>query len=167
MGDQDHRLRVEVISYCELQPSARLAPFVKCFWTLRGYEPLPARERILPDGSFELVLHLGDPFVADGKPQPRAMVVGEIRRPTIVAPAQRVDVFGVRFRVGAARSFFKMPMTELRDAILPLDDVMQTRLMLAESTHERAAIVEGRIDETCEPIVGQAIGIIRRSRGHE
>jgi AraC-like DNA-binding protein len=155
-----------MLSYREHAPSPRIAQVVKCFWTLRGCEDAPARERILPDGRFELVCHLGDTFSSSGASQPRAMVIGEIRRPTIVETAKRIDVFGVRLRVGGARGLFKIPMIELRDSILPLDAVIRLDLDAADSTRRRIEIIEGLIDDDVSPIVQQAIAIIRRSRGN-
>ena len=107
------------LDYREIAPPAQLAPFVKCFWTLRG-EGVGQPERILPDGSFELVFHFGDPFSANGERQPNAMLVGEIRRPTLITPSSHIDVLGVRFHVGGAGAFFREPLFALRDAILPL-----------------------------------------------
>ena len=44
-------------------PRIELDAFVKCLWRLRGapweIEPQP----IVPDGCFELIVHLGEPFV--------------------------------------------------------------------------------------------------------
>jgi len=110
------------LEYREVAPSPQLAPFVKCYWTLRG-EPdgAPEVERILPDGAFELVFHFGDPFASNGAVQPHAMLVGQIRRPTLILASRRVDVLGVRFKVGGAAAFFKEPLSAFRDEILPLD----------------------------------------------
>jgi AraC-like DNA-binding protein len=154
-----------MLSYREHSPSAHIAPFVKCFWTLRGLEVAPAPERILPDGSFELVFHFGDPFRAEGKVQARSLLVGEIRRPTVIEPARRVDVFGVRFRVGGARGFFRMPMSELRDAIRPLEEVARVDLDGARTTQERIDLLERLFGGETSPIVRQAIASIRRSGG--
>ena len=111
-----------MLEYREMAPSPRLAPFVKCYWTLRGTpDGASAVERILPDGSFELVFHFGDPFLANGERQPQAMLVGQIRRPTLVTPSSRVDVLGIRFRVGGAAAFFRQPLVALRDEILPVN----------------------------------------------
>ena len=155
-----------MLTYREHAPSPRIAKVVKCFWTLRGCEEAPARERILPDGRFEVVCHLADTFSSSGEVQPRAMAIGEIRRPTIVETAKRVDVFGVRLHVGGARGLFRMPMIELRDAIRPLDDVLRVDLATPDSTRQRIEIIERLIQDEVSPVVQQAIGLIRRSRGN-
>src|SRR5262245_15301122 len=129
--------------YREHAPPPRLAHAVRCFWTLRGNGASPSPERILPDGSFELVLHLGDPFVQHDQMQPRAMIVGEIRRPTLVHASARADVFGVRFHPGGAATLLRS-LRELRDRIVPLDDVVRDlheRLALASTTAARIGII--------------------------
>jgi AraC-like DNA-binding protein len=112
-----------VLTYRELPPPARLAPYVRCFWTLEGRSPA-APERILPDGSFELVFHLGDPFRQDGIAQPRALLIGQLQRPTLVQPPEQPRVLGVRFHAGGAAPFFRLPMHELRDVIVPAADFL-------------------------------------------
>jgi AraC-like DNA-binding protein len=112
-----------VLTYRELPPPALLAPYVRCFWTLDGHSPT-APERILPDGSFELVFHLGDPFRENGFMQARALVIGQLQRPVLVQPPERPRVLGIRFRPGGAAPFFRLPMSELRDHIVPAADLL-------------------------------------------
>jgi AraC-like DNA-binding protein len=150
-----------MLTYSEAPPPPQLAPFVRCFWTLRGtHDGLP--ERILPDGSFELVFHRGEPFQMDGEVQPRAMLVGEIRRPTIVHPSGQGDVAGVRFRVGGAAAFFDFPMHEARDRMIPLLDLTRD---LPESPEPSAIalFLTARLrHRRHQALVNDAIGVIGR-----
>jgi len=133
------------LAYSEVAPSAPLARFVKCYWFLRGDAGGAAPvERILPDGAFELVFHFGDPFLSNGEPQPPAMLVGQIRCPTLVQPSPRADVLGVRFQVGGAAAFFRESPLELRDQILPVQDVIRNsnEVMDTTSIGTRVAAVE-------------------------
>ena len=115
-----------MLSYQEYAPAADLRTLVKCYWSLSGDASGAPPERILPDGRFDLVFHRADPFVRDGVPQQPAMLIGEIRRPVIVEPRGRVDVFGVRFRIGGLSAFVREPARELRDLMLPFDEVFRT-----------------------------------------
>jgi AraC-like DNA-binding protein len=143
--------------YRELAPPPALAPFVRCFWTLSG-EGGGASERILPDGSFELIFHRAQPFGQDGRPQPRSMLMGEIRRPVIVSPRGAIDVVGVRFRAGGAAPFFRMPMSELRDRMTALDDLDDAESMAAYL--ERRLVVSRH-----QRLARGAVAEIRRTRG--
>jgi AraC-like DNA-binding protein len=154
------------LAYSELAPSAPLAPYVKCFWILRGQSAdAPPVERILPDGAFELIFHFGDPFLANGEPQPEAMLVGQIRRPTIVTPSRRADVVGVRFHIGATAAFFREPVVELRDQFLPMrgcDEIFDAR--------DRVAAIERFLLRRLQPperwtIAREVAALIARREG--
>jgi len=150
------------LAYSEIAPSAPLARFVKCFWTLRGHAgEATTVERILPDGAFELVFHFGDPFTSNGEVQPAAMLVGQIRRPTLVTPSRHADVLGVRFHVGGASAFFRAPMSEFRDHILPLGEEIEGKSIAAvERFLLRRLQPPDRWDTARE-----AIALIARHRG--
>jgi AraC-like DNA-binding protein len=163
--------------YSEHTPAAALAPLVKCYWTLCGDSAGASPERILPDGSFDIVFHLGQPFLRDGVPQPPAMLVGEIRRPVVVSPRGIADVFGVRFHLGGAAAFVRVPMSELRDAVLPIDEVLPRslaeRVAESPSTEARIRLMDAFLMARLSmprhlPATAVAISIIRRrneSRG--
>ena len=112
-----------MLAYEEHPPPAHLAPFVRCVWRLRGEGDPGRADRILPDGCFELIVHRGDPFTCEGRIQPAAMVVGQIRRPTIVSSSRRADVLGIRFRPGGFYAFTGIHARELRDEIVDLREI--------------------------------------------
>jgi len=162
-----------MLTYREHAPPPELAGAVRSFWTLRGDGhgdgASATPDRILPDGAFELVFHLGDPFVRDGVAQPRAMLVGEIRRPTLVHATANADVIGVSFHVGAAAEFFAMPMRELSDQILPLEDVFGSAVAEAtafgfQSGGFAAALLKRRRPENA--LAKAAVRIIRARGGN-
>lgn len=110
-------------------------------------------ERIVPDGRMEMVFNLADPFLqqTDGRlgAQPRMLVIGEVRRPVIVVPAQRVAMLGVRFRPGGVRPFFPFPVSELTDSIIELESAwgamvleLEEKLHAAASMPERIGVLE-------------------------
>jgi AraC-like DNA-binding protein len=55
--------------------------------------------------------------------QPKAMVVGQMLRPTVVKPTGVVDVGGIRLQPWAARQILGVQARELRDTIVPLDQL--------------------------------------------
>lgn len=116
------------MDYAEFAPPPALGRFVQCVWTLRGASREAAPQRVLPDGSVELVLHVGDEFrrhEEDGgvTVQPRALVVGVVDRWLMVESGRDVDVIGVRFRPGAVRGVLGIPQAELRGACHALGDL--------------------------------------------
>jgi len=109
------------MEYTELALPEPLRPYVQCLWRLRGASHDATPQRVVPDGSVEMVLHLGDEFRQhedDGQVvvQPRALVVGVVDRWLMLEPTGEVDVLGVRFRPGAVRGVLGIPQAELLGA---------------------------------------------------
>src|SRR5215211_8266437 len=112
------------LQYYEIVPAAPLSEYVRCVWRLSapsgGLGPSPAP--IVPDGCVELVLNLGDPFIrhtsgAAPYHQPLALVAGQISRAITIAPAGRIDLWGIRFHPWSAAAFLGTSGDELRDSI--------------------------------------------------
>lgn len=85
--------------YWTLPPSPALASWVECHWGLVQDTRGDARpEKIVPDGHPELIFQLGEPYHENGRPQPRSLLVGQMRRWMEVTPSGRVELYGVRLR---------------------------------------------------------------------
>lgn len=117
------------IEYRELDPSPMLAPFVRCLWHLRG-PTSSSREAqpIVPDGCVEIVINRADPFVrVNGGThlQPTEMLVGQHSGPVVVIPTGAIDVWGVRLHPWSAAASLKIPVSELNELTVPLDDVVR------------------------------------------
>ncbi len=141
--------------YGEIRPSGRLSRFIKCYWVLvnNGEEIEKTPEPILPDGCPEIVFNLGESFkrhCADRiEIQPKAIVVGQIKRRVLVEPTKTVNLFGVRFNPSGLYPFLKQSVADLTDEIETLDAVfgrlgseITERICEAGSTNERITIFE-------------------------
>ncbi len=130
--------------YGEFHPCDALRPFLRCYWELTGVAGPP--ETILPDGRTELVFHFGDAFLEDGSPQPRAMFVGQMSRPTTVQATGKVGCFGVRFESAGIWALFGDRQVDFTNRIVSASDILgpviERRLLGASDTAERIAIVE-------------------------
>jgi AraC-like DNA-binding protein len=128
-----------------------LQPFVKCIWRLRGSPEEIEPQPIVPDGCFELIVHLGDPFVEQPPPpqpgmghevyaraasttrsrartQDRALLAATMRRTVVVAASGEVDVVGVRFHPARAYPFLTAAPVEVVDMVAPALEVMAPEL---------------------------------------
>lgn len=95
------------MEYAELPPAESLRETVRCYWFLQGPAGEGAADPALPDGSPELILTVGDPFIytplqGRARRQPRTMLVGQVTAPFHVRPSGRVDLVGVRLEAGGA-----------------------------------------------------------------
>jgi len=124
------------VDYREYKPCERLGPFVQCYWTLRGCAPAGAPpQRVFPDGSMELIFHLGEAFEriderGVARRQAGALLAGQIWEPVELRPSRAADVVGVRFRAAGAWPFFRFPLREVGGRIVGLADVWGRRAAL-------------------------------------
>jgi AraC-like DNA-binding protein len=115
--------------YREIRPGAVVAQFVKCYWVLEDEAPSLQPQTIVPDGRAELLINLHEPFLEerDGKweRQPNSFLVGQLTGPFTIRPSGPVRAIGVRFRPEGAYRLVQLPMFELTDATVAVDDISQ------------------------------------------
>jgi len=168
--------------YGEIAPAPHLSEHVRSLWFLRSRGAAESPQLVVPDGCMELVLNCGavvhQHVLGRVEVQPRAMLMGEVRRPVLIQPAGAVDMIGVRFVPGAARLFFDPPMEELVDGMTPLDCVMRARdralvarIFDADDRHERLRHLQGWLTDRLlastrsDEIVRECIFAILGTRG--
>lgn len=143
------------MDYREVRPSPLLARFLECFWFLSAEDAAGAPpESVLPDGCTELIVHLGEPFrrfddAGAPETQPGAFFVGQMTRPLVVQPSRRPKAMGIRFRPGGALALVGVPMPDLSNRVVVLDDLwghagrdLEEALHDARSDAQRIAIAE-------------------------
>lgn len=102
-------------TYTELPPPLSLAGSLVCTWSqeIGGARDGAYAQSVLPDGCVDIVwLNGAAPVVA-----------GPATRRVIVDLPCGSNLFGVRFRPGAAARFLGVPMAELRNRDVPLRDI--------------------------------------------
>lgn len=104
--------------YQECIPTPALQPFVKCYWLLIGDSNQHHDfEKIIPDGSAELIIHLGDPFyerIGDEiHHQQTAFLYGQLKCSINIKPSSNARVLGIKFRPYGLSAFTKIPQQEL------------------------------------------------------
>lgn len=113
--------------YVEVAPPAGLRDSVECLWSLHaGANPDRSPARVFPDGTVELIVHLGPPWSwrperGGFRRQPRAFVVGQLTRPFGLRPARNGHALGARLRAAGARGVLGLDLGVFRDAVVPLD----------------------------------------------
>ncbi len=132
------------MQYNEYQPCSQLKEYINCFWSIEGYthssESIP--ERIIPDGSIELIFHFATPFertTAEGikSTQPKFFIAGQFTRFIYLEPKAHVHIIGIRLFPWAARLFLDIPVYELTDKMPNLVEIIGNEIiLLAEQLHE-------------------------------
>lgn len=136
-------------------PKPPLSECVDCLWHFEGSRG--TRELALPTGTAELVISLRNDRirvcsdVADmrGQSFSGAVVSGAQSRYMVLPPAREMSVIGVHFRPGGATRVLGMPLGELSDQHVHLEDVwgsnadtLRGELLDAESAEEALAMLE-------------------------
>ena len=116
-----------------------------------------ALERIMPTAGVDLMLNLHtDEFrtyhsddLRDVRQTPGAILGGPHATSTVIDTMNMRCVVSVMFRTGAGLPFFGLPMSEVRDQLVPLDDLwngtasaMRERVMDAPTPDEKLRVVE-------------------------
>jgi methylphosphotriester-DNA--protein-cysteine methyltransferase len=154
-----------------IAPPPSLAPFVDRFWIYEGYTAPHARERVLPTGTVQIVFALrgGRPFSGIAGPRETSLELDT---------SQPFSAIGIHFKPGGASAFLRIPLGELSNRQLPLQDLwgrdatqIADRLWEARSADERFTILRCALAERLRPrldhrgAVDFAVQAIDRSRG--
>jgi AraC-like DNA-binding protein len=143
------------MSYICYVPPPPLSDYIKYFYYPNGSVPYP-RERILPLPALDLKINFGGPlrvYDADhAKPLAtlsESWIVGLWNKHHIVDWPADMEHFGVSFKPGGAYPFFKLPLSELHNQVLPLDVIwgnfaaeIRERLYDAPTLQARFALLE-------------------------
>jgi AraC-like DNA-binding protein len=148
-------------------PAPPLSDFVDQLWYYEGYAQPHAKERLLPDGSMELVFNLkedqmrvyensGEPLAFRG-----SLLVGAHSKFFVIDTAEQATVVGVHFKPGGAFPFFKLPVGELQDEHVGLDTLwgskaadLRDRLLEAPTPDAKFGILEqALLEQAAKPLV--------------
>lgn len=170
-------------TYLARAPGARLAPLVTRLWYIASPGPSGEPDIVCPDGTTEIVLHLGDPMrertLAGDVSQPRYLLVGQMDRPVTLVATGRAAMVGASFIAGAlfhllptAQDAFAGRITDAA-AVWPAWTA-RTAEQAASCAHPDAAldVFEAALCELLpsqwqartDPIA-HAVGMLRRSGG--
>lgn len=97
------------------RPAPPLSDFVESLWYCENYQAPHRRERVLPNGAFDLILDL-----ACGS---APLVCGMRTQHCVIETAFLRGIMGVLFRPGGARPFFDQPSDEFFNLDVALDCV--------------------------------------------
>ncbi|MCA0457867.1 MAG: helix-turn-helix domain-containing protein [Chloroflexi bacterium] len=153
-----------MIPYREFPPHPALAPYVACYWSITS--PLPLINRILPDGCTDIVV------------TPELKFVGAMRSAFVSQIIPDSLTVGIRFKPGGSSAFFRLPLNELTDNEVTLDNLwgrfahdLTDQLAAARTAREKIAHLEAallcRLDQlpTLNPTLQQAVSTVRQANG--
>lgn len=138
-------------------PRAPLAHFVKWMWLSQGDHPPHRLERVLPNGSMQVVISLQEKTLRVYDRQkihqfqsfPASVVVGMQSEYSVIDTAPQASMIGVAFKPGGAFPFFNCPANEFHQAHVPLESLwgagasdLRDRLLEAKTPADKFWIFE-------------------------
>lgn len=172
------------MDYKTFAPMVRLARYVKCYWTLEApAEATAEKQRIVPDGCMEMIFHIKDfyrQYQEDGGSivQPRCFVFGQITQPLDIEPTGETCIFSVRFQPEGFTAFVSMPVRNMENRAVPLDELfgeegvkLADEVLKATSTEMRIKLVEaflmGKLitEESVRGLIESSVDMIMRLNG--
>ena len=143
------------MQYKEFIPSSPLRPHIKCYWLLYDESGFQTDfEKIIPDGSPELIIHLGSPFDEriDGiiKRQDAAFLYGQLFSSIEIRSSRQPRVAGIKFHPYGLTAFTSILQSELagkRNAIkelfpyLPFEEYID-KLHSSKNTDALFAVID-------------------------
>src|SRR5687767_8697471 len=155
--------------YTEIAPCAALAPWVECYWSIRTGDAPAIPNRVLPDGCSDIII---------GVPGFRGPIaVGTMRTAEVFQLPEGADLFGIRFHAGCARPFIGVPLEEITDRRVPLDDIRRDDMadLAGVAADARMTLADRMLSDRLrrwlrasprdEPLARRAVALLRRARG--
>jgi AraC-like DNA-binding protein len=169
--------------YLTHTPGPPLNSFVELFWYYDGFPKRPHRkERLMPDGSVELVINLREDEVRTYDREnlskcerlPGTVVCGPHSGFFVIDTAEQDSVIGIHFKPGGAFPFFAEPAAELHNLHVSLEDLwgrearlLRERVLEAPTPDMKFQVLEAcLIEQAFKPLerhraVGFALGLFR------
>ncbi len=138
-------------------PAPPLSEFVELLWLYEGYQQPHKKERLLPDGSMELVINLNEDLTRVYDPHDTgkfqtlrgSVVVGAHSEFFVIDTAEQHTVAGVHFKPGGAFPFLDLPASELHNTLVSLEDLwgrladqLRERLLEAATPQAKFRVLE-------------------------
>jgi AraC-like DNA-binding protein len=137
------------MSFFSYIPETPLSAFVESIWSMTNGRTTASRERICPDGTMALVIHLTDRNLSfldgDNRQSVRVpLLAGPYSKSFLVDRSEFTAVLGVRFKPGAGRVFFPVPPYELHNSDVALGDLdpPEAELLSSGTPAARVRVIE-------------------------
>lgn len=112
-------------------PDTRLRPYIKIYFGAHDLHA-PLVQRIVPTGEMGLCFYRGEAVIYDGFGRRQSCLSGQCTHYQDIISSGNIDIVGVNFTTIGASAFFNLPLHELCDNVIPLDELYDKELTLIE-----------------------------------
>ena len=114
-----------------IKPSALLAPYVKQYWFVRLENVLQASQRLIPFGCIALTFYRTKPV---NSLSISSSLSGQTTTYTNIVYSGTIDFISIVFEPAGAMEFFKIPMRELYNRHISLDELNDSQILELEKS---------------------------------
>jgi len=147
-----------------------LCDFVEMFWYYEGYHVPHPKERVLPDGSMQLIINLHEDRLRaydrentnEARTFSGCLVSGPRSQFALIDTTCQTSIMGVAFKRGGGYPFFHLPSSELHNAQVSLDVLWGARAAELRERLLEARTADARFQILEQALLAQAAGF----RGH-
>lgn len=136
--------------YKEYRPHLQLLPFIECYWSADADMP-PFRDQkaLIPDGTIELMFNFGDDYMhlKNGVKIPvnGSHIIGIRKQALWISQTQHQHIFSVRFKLGGAYPFVKIPVHLFAHGFYDIDELLPRDYKELEQLLFEAKDHDGRV----------------------
>jgi AraC-like DNA-binding protein len=139
--------------YHFIQPNHILKPFIKNYWILEDLNVTgnSCRHRIIPSGFSEMIFYYGDRYLSidsnnNSEALPIFQISGQKKEFYDVQATGKIGLIAVTFKPDAAKLFLKIPVSEIKNISVSLEDIYGIRIKEFESKWKEALNNKERIN---------------------
>ena len=119
-----------------ITPPEELNKIIECYWIAESDDPMPVRQKIIPDGFPEIIFHYADPYLIRLKKtwelQTKSLLAGQISRYFYLQNTGISGVIGVKFKPTAIANLFPVSMNLFTDKVVDLSVIPAMNMALLE-----------------------------------
>ncbi|GAB3173479.1 helix-turn-helix transcriptional regulator [Telluribacter humicola] len=138
--------------YQKFKPSIHLTPYVECYylWESQVYLSAPLQVESPPTGYTSLIFNYGDPYrVINEKykdvPTPATFLSGQATKSYRLQLSGQIGIVGVVMKPSAIHTLFGIPMYEMSDERIAMEDVLGKEALYLHEQILEAGTAAGRI----------------------
>ena len=107
-----------------IAPDPALEHIIECFWIMENKDPVPIKQKIIPDGFTEIIFHFNDPYrIKLGKQwqlQSKNLLAGQIRKHFLLENTGTASILGIKFRPTSLTQLYNLDMCLLTDKVVDI-----------------------------------------------
>lgn len=129
-----------------IDPPHTIKNFIECYWVIDDENPIPIRQKIIPDGFPEIIFHYRDSYrimITDKwELQTDFLLAGQITKFFFLENTGKTGVFGIKFKPTGLYQMFDFSMEKYNDKVVALNETNDAglktirQILSGSNTHE-------------------------------